>query len=99
MTRGTAVTGTAVYPIPGGIRAGKTLAIAVNCQGPGRLTVHVQPTDVSFSLVCEKGKVLPAMNEMDMNKGRSTGSLRFTAESKVRWSFAAGWDPNPPERQ
>ena len=37
----TGVKGNATYPIPGGIKAGKTLAIAIDCQGPGRLTVQV----------------------------------------------------------
>ncbi|MDH6627195.1 hypothetical protein M2271_005019 [Streptomyces sp. LBL] len=75
-----------------------TLAIAINCQGPGRLRVQVQPTGISFPLLCEKGKVLPTMNEIHLTKGRATGSLQFAAEQNVTWSFAAGWDPNPPEQ-
>ncbi|MER6332304.1 hypothetical protein ABT298_23855 [Streptomyces sp. NPDC001034] len=95
----TAVKGDVVYPIPGGIKAGETLAVAVNCQGAGRLTVRVQPTDVSFQLLCEKGEVLPTLNEIGMPENRSSGSLRFTSGPGLTWSFAAGWDPNPPERQ
>ena len=99
LASGTKVKGSAVYEIPGGIKAGQTLAIAINCQGPGRLTVEVQPTSISFPLLCEKGKVLPTMNEIHMSKSRSSGSLRFTSEPNVTWSFAVGWDPNPPKQQ
>lgn len=99
LTTGTKVTGSATYPIPGGIKAGKTLAIAINCQGPGRLHVKVQPTGIAFSLVCEKGKVLPAMNEIHMARGHANSSLQFTAESKVTWSFAVGWEPSTPEQR
>ncbi|MFI1047230.1 hypothetical protein [Streptomyces griseoruber] len=98
LTHDATLKGKAVYPIPGGIKAGKTLAIAINCQGPGKLTVQVRPTGVSFPLLCEKGKVLPTMNEIHMSKNRSTSSLEFTAEPNVSWSFAVGWDPHPPEQ-
>ncbi|GAA4574309.1 hypothetical protein GCM10023100_39970 [Actinocorallia cavernae] len=96
---GTAVKGDATYPIPGGIKAGRTLAIAINCEGPGRLTVQVRSGGVSFLLRCEKDKVLPAMNEIQMPRTHATGSLRFTADPDVTWSFTIGWDPNPPERR
>ncbi|MFH7337115.1 hypothetical protein [Streptomyces hygroscopicus] len=99
LVRDTAVTGDVVYPIPGGIRAGETLAIAVDCQGPGRLTVRVQPAGVSFRLLCEKGRVLPTLNEIAMSENRSSSSLRFTSGPGTTWSFAAGWDPNPPKRR
>jgi len=98
LTSGTRVTGSAIYPIPGGMKAGKTLAIAINCQGPGRLRVQVPPTGISFPLLCEKGKVLPTMNEIHISKGRATASLQFAAEQEVKWSFAVGWDPDPPEQ-
>ncbi|MEU3418570.1 hypothetical protein AB0F39_08470 [Streptomyces murinus] len=96
---GTAVKGDATYPIPGGIKAGRTLAIAINCEGPGRLTVQVRSGGVSFLLRCEKDKVLPAMNEIQMPRTHATGSLRFTADPDVTWSFTIGWNPNPPERR
>lgn len=99
LTSGANVKGQAVYPIPSGLKKGQTLAIAINCQGPGRLHVRVQPTEVSFPLLCEKGKVLPTMNEIHMSKDRTTGSLQFTGDAEVTWSFAVGWDPHPPERQ
>ncbi|TWV32543.1 hypothetical protein FRZ03_33155 [Streptomyces misionensis] len=99
LTGATSVKGSAIYPIPGGIKAGKTLAIAINCQSPGRLTVQVQPTGISFPLLCEKGRVLPAMNEIHMSKDHSTSSLRFISEPNVTWSFAVGWDPHPPQQQ
>ncbi|MEU9383362.1 hypothetical protein AB0D38_21275 [Streptomyces sp. NPDC048279] len=99
MVSDTAVKSDAIYPIPGGIKAGETLAIAINCQGPGRLTVQVKPTSASFPLLCEKGKVLPTMNEIHMSGNHSTSSLHFTSEPGVTWSFAVGWDPDPPKQQ
>ncbi|MEV7502040.1 hypothetical protein [Streptomyces sp. NPDC093018] len=99
LASGTAVKGDATYPIPGGIKTGRTLAIAINCEGPGRLAVQVRSGGVSFPLRCEKDKVLPSMNEIQMPRTHSTGSLRFTADPGVTWSFALGWNPNPPERR
>ncbi|WP_427164869.1 hypothetical protein ACQF4J_05830 [Streptomyces sp. C1-1] len=99
LTADTALKGNVAYSLPGGIKAEKTLAIAINCQGPGRLTVQVKPTGISFPLQCEKGKVLPTMNEIHMSKNHPQSSLIFTAESKVTWSFAVGWDPHPPKQQ
>ncbi|MGY9069245.1 hypothetical protein [Streptomyces sp. CAS3] len=99
LASGTTVKGDATYPIPGGIKAGRTLAIAINCEGPGRLTAQVRSADVSFRLQCEKDKVLPALNEIQMPRTQSTGSLHFTADPGVTWSFAIGWDPYPPERR
>ncbi|MFD3590899.1 hypothetical protein [Streptomyces sp. NPDC058683] len=99
LASGTSAKGNAIYEIPGGIRAGKTLAIAVNCQGAGRLTVRVQPTKASFLTLCEKGKVSPTLNEIQMSENHSSGSLSFTSEPNVKWSFAAGWDPHPPARR
>ncbi|GGY13622.1 hypothetical protein [Streptomyces anandii] len=99
LTTGARITGSATYPIPGGISAGKTLAIAINCQGAGRLHVQVKPTGISFPLVCEEGKVSPTMNEVHMSKDRATAALQVTAEPKVRWSFAVGWDHSPPQQQ
>ncbi|MGM9442548.1 hypothetical protein ACTAF0_20105 [Streptomyces murinus] len=99
LASGTTVKGDATYPIPGGIKAGRTLAIAINCEGPGRLTAQVRSADVSFRLQCEKDKVLPALNEIQMPRTQSTGSLHFTADPGVTWSFTIGWDPYPPERR
>ncbi|MFQ3559445.1 hypothetical protein QZN11_21950 [Streptomyces gramineus] len=99
LVSGASVEGDAIYPIPGGIKAGKTLAIAINCQGPGRLTVQVKPTSASFPLLCEKGRVLPTMNEIHMAVNHSTSSLHFASEPGVTWSFAVGWDPDPPKQQ
>ncbi|CAL2056209.1 hypothetical protein ACH4OT_04240 [Streptomyces murinus] len=99
LASGTTVKGDATYPIPGGIKAGRTLAIAINCEGLGRLTAQVRSADVSFRLQCEKDKVLPALNEIQMPRTQSTGSLHFTADPGVTWSFTIGWDPYPPERR
>ncbi|WDO07422.1 hypothetical protein ME763_18095 [Streptomyces murinus] len=99
LASGTAVKGDATYPIPGGIKAGRTLAIAINCAGPGRLTVQVRSAGISFSLRCTKDEVLPSMNEIQVPRTHSTGSLHFTADPDVTWSFTIGWNPNPPERR
>ncbi|MEU8928767.1 hypothetical protein AB0D30_02635 [Streptomyces sp. NPDC048409] len=99
LVSGASVEGSAIYPIPGGIKAGKTLAIAINCQGPGRLTVQVKPTNASFPLLCEKGRVLPTMNEIHMSGNHPTSSLHFASEPGVTWSFAVGWDSDPPKQQ
>ncbi|MGV9342746.1 hypothetical protein [Streptomyces sp. NPDC003688] len=99
LASGASLSGSAAYPLPGGIKAGRTLAVAVNCQGEGRMSVKVAPTDVSFTLVCEKGEVLPAMNEIPMHESRPAGTLQVTAGPHMSWSFAVGWDPSPPARE
>ncbi|MDF3300546.1 hypothetical protein [Streptomyces tropicalis] len=40
----------------------------------------------------------PALNEIPMAQARASSSLRFTSDPMVTWSFAVGWDPDPPER-
>lgn len=96
---GANVKGSATYAIPGGMKAGKTLAVATYCQGSGRLDVEVQPTGTSFSIPCEENTVLPVMNEMGVYAKHSTSSLRVTTQPNITWSFAVGWDPHPPEQQ
>ncbi|MEU9403718.1 hypothetical protein [Streptomyces sp. NPDC048242] len=99
LASGASLSGSAAYPLPGGIKAGRTLAVAVNCQGDGRMSVKVSPAHVSFPLVCEKGKVLPSMNEIQLSESRPTGTLQVSADRHVSWSFAVGWDPSPPARR
>ncbi|MEW2133233.1 hypothetical protein [Streptomyces sp. NPDC005435] len=94
-----AISGSAAYSIPGGIKAGRTLAVAINCRGAGRMSVKVSPADVSFPLACEKGKVIPTLNEIPMSESGEVGTLQVTAGRHLSWSFAVGWDPSPPARR
>ncbi|MCX4590607.1 hypothetical protein OG819_12815 [Streptomyces sp. NBC_01549] len=94
------VTGSAAYPLKGGVLAGKTLATAVNCEGKGTLTVTLKPTGISSPLQCEDGKVSPTFNEVALSQGHKSAYLQFTVSSMaIKWSFAAGWDPHPPKHE
>ncbi|GAQ59043.1 hypothetical protein [Streptomyces acidiscabies] len=92
VARATAQTGNAEYPLPGGMRAGGTLAVAFECEGVGRLVIDVVPGGATFSVPCEKGKVTPFMNEVPVYQSAPAGMLRFSAGTGVTWAFAAGWD-------
>jgi hypothetical protein len=96
---GANVKGSATYAIPGGMKAGKTLAIATYCQGSGRLDVRVQPVGTVFSIACEENTVLPVLNEMGVYSKHPTASLSVTTQPDITWSFTVGWDPHPPEQQ
>ncbi|HEY8979919.1 MAG TPA: hypothetical protein VIU15_10100 [Streptomyces sp.] len=85
-------TGDAEYPIPGGVRAGGMLVVAFECEGAGRLTVDVVHGGTTFTVPCEKGKVVPFVNETEMSRTDPTATLHFTAGPGVTWAFAAGWD-------
>ncbi|MFD7921696.1 hypothetical protein ACFV3R_21015 [Streptomyces sp. NPDC059740] len=100
LVSGAAVRGKAEYPLKGGIVGGGTLAVAVDCQGPGRLTVAVKAAGASFTVPCGSGKVQPLLDEIGFGSGRRRATLVFTPEgARTVWSFAAGWDPHPPERR
>ncbi|WP_143573305.1 hypothetical protein [Streptomyces acidiscabies] len=90
--KGAVQTGNAEYPLPGGMRAGGTLAVAFECEGVGRLVIDVVPGGATFSVPCEKGKVTPFMNEVPVYQDAPAGMLRFSAGTGVTWAFAAGWD-------
>lgn len=90
-------TGNAEYPLRGGIKPGHTLAISVNCQGKGKLTVVVEPAGIGFPLDCKSTRVNSTFNEVGFETSHANSFIRFTAApSTVEWSFAAGWDPHPP---
>jgi hypothetical protein len=95
---GTSLKGQHGYSLPHGIKAGDTLAVAVNCQGAGKLLVKVQPNNISIPVACEK-EIVPSLNEMGFAKTRKAASITFVPTGDVTWSFAAGWDPDPPERE
>ncbi|GAA2231182.1 hypothetical protein GCM10010360_63720 [Streptomyces nogalater] len=93
----TSVTGNSEYSIPDGIAKGKTLAIAVNCQGSGKLRVSIEPAHISFPIACEK-VIVPSLNEIRFSRKHSQASIKFTSSHEEKWAFAVGWDPNPPDR-
>ncbi|MET8981256.1 hypothetical protein ABZX85_37245 [Streptomyces sp. NPDC004539] len=95
LASGPARTGSAEYAIPGGVRAGGTLAVAFECEGVGRLVMDVVGGGATFTVPCEAGEVAPFMNEVQMNRTDPAGRLRFSAGSGVTWAFAAGWDKSP----
>ncbi|MET7882981.1 hypothetical protein [Streptomyces avermitilis] len=94
---GKSLTGQHEYAIPKGIKAGDTLATAVNCKGPGKLIIKLEPMGISFPVMCEK-EIVPSLNEAGFAKNRKSASIAFVPSGNVTWSFAAGWDPDPPER-
>lgn len=75
--------------IPGGIKAGP-LAILVNCQGEGTLTVSVKPVGLSFPLECVNGEVSSTFNQLNLKKSRTYGTVDVTAPSHVRWALSVG---------
>ncbi|MEV4341270.1 hypothetical protein [Streptomyces sp. NPDC049590] len=93
---GTSAAGRSEYPIPGGIIKGKTFAIAVHCQGSGKLTVSVEPAHISFTTVCEKA-VVPDLNEILISRRDDRASIKVTSPQAQKWAFAAGWDADPPD--
>ncbi|MEW2087200.1 hypothetical protein [Streptomyces sp. NPDC005283] len=78
--------GNAVLPLDDKIDAG-ALAIQVNCQGKGTLTVSVDPIGLSFPLECIDHEVSSTYNEINLKRARSEGSVRITAPSMVRWAL------------
>ncbi|WP_369043732.1 hypothetical protein [Streptomyces sp. Midd1] len=95
---GKALAGQREYGIPEGVKAGSTLAVAVHCQGSGKLLIKVQPLSVSIPVDCEK-RIVPSLNEVGFGKDHEAASISFVPSGRVEWSFAAGWDANPPDRK
>ncbi|MFJ5611974.1 hypothetical protein ACIQCJ_21595 [Streptomyces sp. NPDC093221] len=85
------------FPLIGGIRASKTLAIAVNCKGTGTLTVAIEPSGLSFPLRCIPTQVTPTVNEIRFASTSKQAQITFTLSpmSDLAWSYSAGWDPHP----
>ncbi|MYS99805.1 hypothetical protein SM007_03465 [Streptomyces avermitilis] len=75
--------------IRGGIKAG-SLAILVNCQGKGTLTVSVAPVGLSFPLECVEGEVSSTFNQLDLKSSRKSGVVTVTAPSRVHWALTVG---------
>lgn len=97
LTTASSMVGNAEYPLRGGIKSGQVLALAVNCQGKGKLTVVVEPAGIGFPLECKSAEVSSTFNEIGFKTRHADSFIRFTAvPSTIKWSFAAGWDPHPP---
>ncbi|MFF0135133.1 hypothetical protein ACFYRN_01680 [Streptomyces sp. NPDC005227] len=94
---GKALTGQRAYAIPRRGTAAAALAVAVDCQGPGKVLVTLEPRGISIPLNCEK-KVVPTLNEIELAENGHSASIGFVPTGDVTWSFAAGWDANPPDR-
>lgn len=94
---GKALTGQRAYAIPRRGTAAATLAVAVDCQGPGKVLVKLRPKNISIPLSCEK-HIVPTLNDIALAENRHSASIAFVPTGNVTWSFAAGWDTNPPDR-
>ncbi|WP_405599686.1 hypothetical protein OG741_19785 [Streptomyces sp. NBC_01410] len=78
-------TGNATLPLSD-IGAGR-LAIQVNCQGKGTLTVSVTPIGLSFPLECVDHEVSSTYNEIRLKRARSEAAIQITAPSAVIWAL------------
>ncbi|MEU9473984.1 hypothetical protein AB0D78_47320 [Streptomyces avermitilis] len=94
---GKSLTGRREYTIPKGTEKGDTLAAAVDCKGSGKLLVALEPINTSFTVTCEK-EIVPSLNVVRFSKKRDLASIAFVPSGSVTWSFAVGWDADPPER-
>jgi hypothetical protein len=83
------VRGSEELEIPGGLKAGH-LAVLVNCQGEGTLTVSVRPVGLSFPLACVNGEVNSIFNQMDLTSSRTDATVKVAASSRVRWALTVG---------
>ncbi|MFG2953332.1 hypothetical protein ACGF5O_06315 [Streptomyces sp. NPDC048291] len=86
-------TGGREMDIKGGVGSG-ILAVLVNCEGKGRLTVTVEPLGFNFPFDCVDGRVSTIDNETNMNGGgvrpHTPGTVRVTASAGVRWAITVG---------
>ncbi|WP_406268543.1 hypothetical protein OHT93_14390 [Streptomyces sp. NBC_00191] len=78
--------GNAALPLKGRTGAGR-LAIQVNCQGEGTMTVAVEPVGLSFPLKCVGYEVSSTYNEISLKRARNEGSVHITAPSTIRWAL------------
>ncbi|MET7691877.1 hypothetical protein ABZT06_28510 [Streptomyces sp. NPDC005483] len=83
------VQGSEELEIPGGLKAGH-LAILVNCQGEGTLTVSVRPVGLSFPLECVNGEVSSIFNQLDLTSPHAYGTVKVAAPSHTRWALTVG---------
>ncbi|GAA0615985.1 hypothetical protein GCM10010394_52570 [Streptomyces crystallinus] len=77
--------GNAELPL-GKIHSGR-LAVQVNCQGSGKISVAIDPSGLSFPLECVAAESSSTYNEVHLKTDRSEGALHITAPSTVRWAL------------
>ncbi|MGA5069152.1 hypothetical protein ACPB9E_36255 [Streptomyces exfoliatus] len=71
-----------------GEKVGKgRLAVQVNCQGKGTLTVSVTPVGLDFPLTCVEGEVSSTYNEIHLKRPRDEAAIQIAAPSTVRWAL------------
>ncbi|MEU2155419.1 hypothetical protein ABZ532_10455 [Streptomyces sp. NPDC019396] len=80
-------TGNATLPLKP-IGTGK-LAVQVNCQGKGTLTVAISPIGLSFPLTCGN-EVNSIYDQIHLKRARAeAATIQITAPSTVRWALTA----------
>ncbi|MFD7610132.1 hypothetical protein [Streptomyces sp. NPDC059828] len=80
-------TGNATLPLKP-IGTGK-LAVQVNCQGKGTLTVAVAPIGLSFPLTCGN-EVNSVYNQIHLKRARAeAAAIQITAPTTVHWALTA----------
>ncbi|MEU0398010.1 hypothetical protein ABZ208_35715 [Streptomyces sp. NPDC006208] len=80
--------GNVALPLTKKVGTGR-LAIHVNCQGKGTLTVSVWPIGVSFPLACADHEVSSTYNEIHLKRPRSEATIHVSASSAVHWALTA----------
>ncbi|WP_319188796.1 hypothetical protein [Streptomyces sp. AK04-3B] len=82
-------TGNATVPYGMG-KKGDALTIAVSCQGKGRVTVVVQPVQVSFPLECGAPQVTTIANQVAVAGVERGGAVSVEASPAVHWAMTIG---------
>ncbi|MFJ8491241.1 hypothetical protein ACIRBZ_23235 [Streptomyces sp. NPDC094038] len=86
-------TGGREMDIKGGVGDG-ILAVLVNCEGKGELTVTVEPIGFDFPFDCADGRVSTIDDETNLNGGavrpHTPGTVQVTASAGVRWAITVG---------
>ncbi|QFQ98186.1 hypothetical protein F9278_20480 [Streptomyces phaeolivaceus] len=69
---------------------GKTLSVAVSCEGEGTIEVALRPLAASFPMDCLDGEVTSINNEFTMDGTERAGTVSVTASTGVQWSLSIG---------
>ncbi|MBM9509473.1 hypothetical protein [Actinacidiphila acididurans] len=67
-----------------------TLGIAVLCDGPGRILVHLGGI-ASFATVCGTGTSPGVYNEIALGSAKRSVALSVTGSSHNEWALTVGW--------
>ena len=71
-------------------KQGKSLIVAVSCQGGGRISVKVPAVHVSFPLDCPKESPSVTYNQFALKAAHKAGTVSVEAPSTVSWSVTVG---------